>query len=77
MKNTLANVKPRAEEAGYIPIQIDGIPEGFSYITPLLQIGNNITGDDYVAFVPNGTAIVKATTIKELLELYNTWQKTS
>lgn len=39
MKITRANVEQYAEKKGLTPYQIDGIPEGFSFIEPGIRIG--------------------------------------
>lgn len=70
MKNTRANVEEYAKSKGYTPIQIDGIPEGFSFSIPNLQIGeiNHLGG--FVAYIPNTKSSVSTHTIEKLQEVY-------
>lgn len=53
MKATRANVEKYAADKGYIPVQIDSIPEGFSFREPDLQVGDVTYKGRYVAFLPN------------------------
>lgn len=68
---TAAYVREIAEREGLIPIQVDGIPEGFSYITPSLTIGDHTYGDQYVAFVPMTEYRAHAVTLPGILNNYN------
>lgn len=52
MKITRANVMVYAAAKGYEPVQIDGIPEGFSFKEPDIEIGGKVHEGQYVAFVP-------------------------
>lgn len=52
MKITRADVQKWTEERGLEPVQIDGIPEGFSFKEPDIKIGDTLHEGDYVAYVP-------------------------
>lgn len=52
MKITRANVEQYAKEKGYEPVQIDGIPEGFSFIEPDITIGDILHKGRIVKFKP-------------------------
>lgn len=52
MKLTIADVRKIAEDTGLEPIQIDGIPEGFSYKRPDVTIGKEVHKGTYLAFIP-------------------------
>lgn len=52
MKITFANVKDWAEQRGLEPVQIDGIPEGFSFKEPTVTISNKEHIGGYVAYIP-------------------------
>jgi len=68
MRYTRANINNTFE-----PIQIDSIPEGFSFKEPDITIGGQENKGRYIAYVPLTDIILKAITIEELLEL---WKKT-
>lgn len=76
MQNTLANLKQYAENASLESVQIDGIPEGFSYKVADVTI-NDAEGNPvehkgpYVAFVPNAFGEIRAEKIEDLLTAYN------
>jgi len=76
MQNTLANLKQYAENVDLELVQIDGIPEGFSYKIPDVTI-NNAKGEpvehkgDYVAFVPNAFGEIRASKVEDLVKAYN------
>lgn len=76
MKWTRAYVEEYAKGRGLEPVQIDGIPEGFSFIGPDIQIGDVWHGGYFYAFIPNGDTENKETLIQEkspfeLLEKFN------
>lgn len=74
MKITRANVEKYAEEKGLEPIQIDGMPEGFSFIEPDITIGEITHSGRLLAFVPNcewASGAIMAENIKDLLDVYN------
>lgn len=68
---TRANVAEYAEKHGLEPVQVDGVPEGFSFKKPELQIGENIHTGEYIACIPLSDVSVSAETKEELLEIYN------
>lgn len=77
MKITRAYAEEYAKEKGYEAIQIDGIPEGFSYTLPDITIGGIEHKGGFIAFVPLGDmlrsdrkTIVQAMTKENLLEQY-------
>lgn len=73
-KTTLASVTKHAQERGYEPVQIDGIPEGFSYKIPDITISGVAHMGGYIAFVPLVAweyAIVRAQDEEQLLTNYN------
>lgn len=49
---TRVNVQNYAEQHGLEPIQIDGIPSGFAWQEPDLQIGTNFIKGRIVKFKP-------------------------
>ncbi len=72
MKNTRANVEERAIQQGLIPIQIDGIPEGFSFKESDISIGGtNIIGE-YIAFIPLTEQQISSTNQEDLIDTYKT-----
>ncbi len=75
MKITLANVADFAKSRGLEPVQIDGIPELFSFKEPDIMIGDLLHEGDYVAFVPlreweDEKAIIRTATIPALQTLF-------
>lgn len=52
MKITRANVEEYAKVHGLEPVQIDGIPEGFSFRSAGIQIGPKHYPGQWIAFVP-------------------------
>lgn len=52
MKATRANVEAYAKEKGLEPVQIDGIPEGFSYKAPDVIIGDKNYEGTYIVIYP-------------------------
>lgn len=71
MKITHANVQAWAKERGLEPVQIDGIPEGFSFKEPDITIGDEDHIGGYVAYVPLSEWVaVYAPTTNELLTKY-------
>lgn len=52
MKWTRANVEEYAKRHGLEPVQVDGIPEGFSWIEPDLEIGGELHKGRGVIFEP-------------------------
>lgn len=71
MKITHANVQAWAKERGLEPVQVDGIPEGFSFKEPDIYIGEKMHHGEYVAYIPlSNWESVFAATIDELLTKY-------
>jgi hypothetical protein len=52
MKITRANVEVYAKKLGLEPVQIDGIPEGFSFKEPDLTIGDKTHKGRIIKFKP-------------------------
>jgi len=52
MKVTLASVQEKIKNKGLEPVQIDGIPEGFSFKEPSITIGGVYHEGKYTAFIP-------------------------
>lgn len=52
MKITRANVEEYAKLKGLEPIQIDGIPERFSWVEPDIQVGDTFIKGRIVKFKP-------------------------
>lgn len=80
MKVTRVSVETDCTEAGWEPVQIDGIPEGFSWKMPDVEIGGVNHIGDYVAFIPLAEVErqpfkVVASTIEGLLAKYNAIKK--
>lgn len=72
MKNTRVNVEEQAKKRGYDPVQIDGIPEGFSFQAPTVRIADVVHEGQFIAFIPNTEdGVVWAYDAGMLLELYN------
>lgn len=73
MRSTFASVQKQAVKLGWTPVQLDGIPDGFSYKTPDLTIGDVMHQGRYAAFVPlnNDEVRVYGDTAEELLKNYN------
>ncbi len=69
MRNTRANVSERAKHL--TPIQIDGIPEGFSFKVDDVTIGGKLHKGQYVAYIPRTEEICWAYDIEKLLKQYN------
>lgn len=70
MRWTRENIKTTAD-----PIQIDSIPEGFSFKEPNINIGGIEHEGQYIAYVPLTDIILKALTIKELLDQWKIIKK--
>ncbi len=83
MKITRANIQEYVVSHGLEEVQIDGIPEGFSFKEPDITISDKPIKGNYLAFIPLSDgergSRVTAATVGELLELYTnlsiTWQK--
>lgn len=75
MKITRAYVSELAQQKGWEPVQLDGIPEGFSWKEADVTIGKEHHRGNYIAFAPLRTPEIGsklvATTKEELLNLYN------
>lgn len=71
MKNTAENIKDKVSSYGLQEVQIDGIPEGFSYKFPDITIGSQTHFGHYLSYVPMADSIVRGKTQEELLENYN------
>lgn len=74
MKITRANVQKYTKEKGLELIQIDGIPEGFSFKSAGIHIGPKFYGGQYFAFIPMmpwDKGIVQENNIYDLLKEYN------
>lgn len=71
MKVLKARVVEYIVERGLRSIQIDGIPEGFSFKEPDITIGGKDIIGDYIAFIPKSDwVVVKAKSTEELLKEY-------
>lgn len=71
MKATKVNVEQYAHKHGLIPVQVDSIPEGFSFQEPDITIGDRLHKGCYVAFVPNSEQkMVKVEKPEDLLKEY-------
>lgn len=76
MKVTFASVQEKVKDKGLEPVQIDGIPEGFSFKEPDVQIGDRLHEGKYIAFIPlkewgNEASEVVSFTVEGLLKVYN------
>lgn len=71
MKATRANVEVYAKEHGLVPVQVDSIPEGFSFQKPDITIGDMLHRGAYVAFVPNSELkMIRVEKPEDLLKEY-------
>lgn len=75
MKITHVNIAEYAEQHGLTPVQVDGIPEGFSFKEPDIEIGGIEHEGQYVAFLPlkewqDEKAIIRTITIPALQTLF-------
>jgi len=71
-KATRVNVEEYAIEKGLTPIQVDGIPEGFSFKENDINIGGIDVVGSYIAFIPLSMWIsVRADSVEKLIEIYN------
>lgn len=75
MKITKANVAEYAEKHGLESVQIDGIPEGFSFKEPNVTINGKEHIGQYVSFAPLrdwgfNQSMIRTNTIEELVTLY-------
>lgn len=75
MKITRANVAEYAQKCGLEPVQIDGIPEGFSFKQPGITVGSSFHEGEYIAFVPlreweDEKSSVRAITVTALQTLF-------
>lgn len=52
MKVTHYTAQLYAQQNGLEPMQIDSIPEGFSFKVPDITIGGRLHEGDYIAFIP-------------------------
>lgn len=72
MKITRADVEVWSKERGLESIQVDGIPEGFSFKEPDLNIGSRNYFGKYVAYIPlSNWTIIYSPTIEQLIKEYN------
>ena len=72
MKVTKANIEQYVKNRGLEPIQIDGIPEGFSFKEPDIVIGLKKRKGQYIALVPlKEFEEIKCSFEGQLLDLYN------
>lgn len=69
-RNTRDNLEVYAKENGLEPVQLDGIPEGFSFKSPDIDIGGIKYIGTYHAFVPNSIGELISENAQRLLELY-------
>lgn len=81
MKMTKANVAEYADKHSLEAVQIDGIPEGFSWKVADIQIGEDTHIGEYIAFAPlnswddeRGNRL-RAPTKQELLDFYKKYTK--
>lgn len=70
MKWTRASVAEYISDKGYEPIQIDGIPEGFVFVTPDITIGGVTHSGELCAFIPKSEEIIRSDSWSELLQNY-------
>jgi hypothetical protein len=79
VKMTRANVEEWVKDKGYEPVQIDGIPEGFSYKKPDITISGVVHAGGYVAFIPladwENESVIKAGSVEDLLKAYKEFKK--
>lgn len=76
MKITKANVSKWATERGLIPVQLDGIPEGFSFKENDLTVGNVTNYGQYIAYVPlSDWETIYANSTKSLQDQYKKYVK--
>lgn len=75
MRWTRASVEEYSKSLGFEPIQIDGIPEGFSWRKPNVTIKDTDHTGGYIAFIPLGESIIESSTEKDLLTTYNFTKK--
>lgn len=71
MKNTKTYIETLAHQRGLEPVQIDGIPEGFSFKAPDIQVGERIIKGQYIAYIPNTEKVVWTYDKDKLLDFYN------
>jgi hypothetical protein len=75
MKNTRAYVAEVANSECLLPVQIDGIPDGFVFLREGITIGGVTSDEHYVIFIPNseGTRVEANANTKadDLLNLYD------
>lgn len=73
-KVTRASVEEFVRDRPYMPIQVDGIPEGFSFEREKIIIGGTEYPGSLIAFVPfsnwDSDEMVYGKTKEELLENY-------
>ncbi len=69
-KWTLETAGNEASKMGLTLVQINGIPEGFSYKKDGVTIGDITHPDSYIAFVPLTDKVVTATSIDDLTAEY-------
>ena len=80
MRITRANIAQYANDRGLTPVQIDGIPEGFSFKQADITIGETTHQGYLVAFIPmmewfNIPFALSARDEETLLDLYNNQKK--
>lgn len=72
MRVTRANVEKYAQEKGLHPVQINGIPEGFSFIEDPVTIGGLTYVGNYIGFIPlSDWVMVKSPIVKDFIKMYN------
>jgi len=67
---TRANIEDKAKSLGWKPIQIDGVPEGFSFKKPDIKIGNKKHIGAFIFFVPMTDKYLDGFEENVLLEKY-------
>lgn len=72
MKQTRSSVEEYASSKGLRMVQIDGIPEGFSFIEEDIEIGGIHHQGKFIAFIPLSEGIsIQESSEDSLLEKYN------
>jgi hypothetical protein len=75
MKWTRANVENYAKKMGLQLIQIDSIPEGFSFVGDEIRIGGVTYPGKYVGFIPLEDEMIEASSEDSLKFYYNKAKK--
>ena len=72
---TRASVELDANDKGLEPVQVDGIPEGFSWKQPDVTVGDVLHVGKYVVYGPLGLDVVECRKQQDMVNIYNSFKR--